>query len=271
VIEREFRLLIEQLTLSSDAFDMLVELAIQSEHASGQMAQKTDLEQQKQAAMAKCQRRIEAAKAVYLDGDMAREEYLKIKEQNEREIAHWQARTTETEQAAVELRMCMNVVNQITELWDSSVDEDRQQMAHMLFEEIVYDLDSWRIVDFRLKPWADRYLVVRVDLFGNDDSSPNASEDQKQNAHLKQMSVLCPIGAYEAQNAPTLEPVARAVACVLARIRALSQPPDPSLSIRDRNHIILARFEAGESQAALARAFDISYQSVHQIIQEKRR
>jgi hypothetical protein len=266
VIERKFRLLIEQLTLSSDAFDLLVEQAIQSEHASGQLAQKTDLEQQKQAAMAKCQRRIEAAKAVYLDGDMAREAYLKIKEQNEREIAHWQARTTETEQAAVELKMCMNVVNQITELWDSSSDEDRQQMAHMLFEEIVYDLDAWQIVDFRLKPWADRYLVVRIDLYGNDDSSPNASEDEKQNAHLKRMSVLCPIGAYEAQYAPSLEPVARAVACVLERIRTLSQPPDPSLSIRDRNRIILARFDGGESQADLARTFKLSYQRVHQIV-----
>ena len=87
---------------------------------------------------------------------------------------------------------------------------------------------------------------------------------------LKECIKLCPIGAYEAQYAPTLEPVARAVARVLARIRTLPQPPDPSLSIRDRNHIILARFEGGESQADLARAFGISYQRVHQIIQERR-
>lgn len=192
VIEQEFRLLIQQLTLSPDAFDMLVELAVQSEHAEAQLTQKADLETQKHEAIAKCQRRIEAAKAVFLDGDMPREEYLKIKEQNEREIAHWQARTTETEKAAIELRMCMNMVNQILELWDTSPDEDRQQMAHMLFEYIVYDLDRRRIVDFRLKAWADRYLILRTDLY--EPETETGSGEEKENAHLKEMSVWCPMG-----------------------------------------------------------------------------
>jgi Mor family transcriptional regulator len=75
-----------------------------------------------------------------------------------------------------------------------------------------------------------------------------------------------PHRAYEAQNAPTLEPVARAVAHTLARLHAAIQPPTPSLSIRDRNREILARFEAGDSQADLARAFGLSYQRVHQIV-----
>ena len=69
-----------------------------------------------------------------------------------------------------------------------------------------------------------------------------------------------------AQYAPTLESVALAVARVLPRIHTLPQPPNPSLSIRDRNRTIRARFEAGESQATLARAFDISYQRVHQVV-----
>ena len=29
-----------------------------------------------------------------------------------------------------------------------------------LFDEIVYDLDLQQIVDFRLKPWADQFLIV---------------------------------------------------------------------------------------------------------------
>jgi hypothetical protein len=68
---------------------------------------------------------------------MSHEEYAKIKEDNEREIVHWQARTTETKKAAVELRMCMNVVNQIANLWEGSTHIGRQQMAHMLFDYIV--------------------------------------------------------------------------------------------------------------------------------------
>ena len=38
---------------------------------------------------------------------------------------------------------------------------DGQQMAHMLFEYLTCDLDQRRIVDFRLEPWADKYLIAR--------------------------------------------------------------------------------------------------------------
>ncbi len=190
IIEREFRLLIEQLTLKEEAFNMLVELAIQSEHGSPES--NANLEQEKEAAIAKCRRRIEAAKTVFLDGDMSRDEYARVKEDNERQIAHWQARTTETEKAAIELKMCMNVVNQMLELWDASTDEDRQQMAHMLFEYLVYDLDAQQIVDFRLKAWADRYLVLRTDLY--DDDVPVVGEQNQNGAALKASTDFCSIG-----------------------------------------------------------------------------
>jgi hypothetical protein len=176
-----------QLTLNPELLDLLVELAIQSEHGNEVEAMTGTLEQQEQAAIAKCHRRIAAAQSVYLDSDMTREDYLKIKEQNEPQIVHWQARTTETEKAALELRMCMQVINQMVELWDGSNDGDRQQMAHMLFECVVYDLEQRHIVDFRLKPWADRYLVPRTDLDGNNDSS----QGKKKTDHLSRSPPIC--------------------------------------------------------------------------------
>lgn len=204
VIEREFRLLIEQLTLREESFAMLVEMAIQSEH--GHMGNQDDLEREKTLAIAKCRRRIDAAKAVFLDGDMPREEYAKIKEDNERQIAHWQARTTETEKMGIELRMVMNFVNQILEVWDSSPDEDRQQMAHMLFETIVYDLDRRQITDFRLKAWADRYLVLRTELYGNAEETAISGENEDQrNAGLKESTEFCSIGSSTSQNGAELK------------------------------------------------------------------
>ena len=38
-------------------------------------------------------------------------------------------------------------------------------LAHSLFDYIVYDLDAQRIVDFRLKPWADRFLTIRAGIY----------------------------------------------------------------------------------------------------------
>ena len=44
-----------------------------------------------------------------------------------------------------------------------------------LFEEIVYDLDLQQIVDFRLKSWAERFLVVRgMQLGGEGTALPPA-------------------------------------------------------------------------------------------------
>lgn len=123
---------------------------------------------------------------------MIREEYLKIKENNEREIVHWQARTTETQKAAIEFQVCMNAINQMVELWDTQDDEDRQDMAHMLFEYLVYDLDQRRIVDFRLKSWADRYFILRAEMYG--DLEEQQAEEKKMLSVIKDSTVLCPIG-----------------------------------------------------------------------------
>ena len=77
----------------------------------------------KRKAIAKCRRRIEAARNLYLDGDLTREDYVKRKEQNEREIAHWEARTTETEKVALELTLCLEAIEKINQLWQISEDE----------------------------------------------------------------------------------------------------------------------------------------------------
>ncbi|MEO1164433.1 MAG: recombinase family protein [Chloroflexota bacterium] len=80
VIEDEFRLLINQLALSPNAFDTLLELAVQSEHGQSVDSDEDAIEAQKVEGIAKCKRRIEAARNIYLDGDMSREEYLAVKE-----------------------------------------------------------------------------------------------------------------------------------------------------------------------------------------------
>src|SRR5260370_41861926 len=99
---------------------------------------------------------------------------------NEREIANWEARNTETEKAALELAMCMDAVDKLAKLWDIGDDEDRQGMARSLFSHIVYDLDIRRIVDFRLKPWADRFLVLRSALYDDNETRENGSPSEFQ-------------------------------------------------------------------------------------------
>jgi len=185
VIEDDFKRLITVLSIREDKLPLLVEMTIQAEHG-GPSAIDDDFERQKQAAVAKLRRKIEAARDLFGDGDISREEYLKRKVECERDIVHWETRTTDVQKAAVELRMCMELINMIVSLWDESSDEDRQQLVRMIFEEIIYDLDQQRIVHFRLKTWAERFLDLRMALHlmenGNsgdpdgDDDGPGAGD-----------------------------------------------------------------------------------------------
>jgi hypothetical protein len=95
---------------------------------------------------------------------MESEEYLRIKEENERDIAHWKGRTGDIEQAVLELALCVETLGQLSQLWDIASGENKQGMVQMLFEYVEYDLDAQRITDFRLKPWVDHFIVVRAQL-----------------------------------------------------------------------------------------------------------
>jgi len=217
VIENDFARLIKLLTIREDKLPLMVNLTTRTE---GSGIDDQDFEAQKAAAIAKARRQVENARFLFLEGDISQDEYLRRKEHNERQIAHWEARTTEGERAAIELAMCMEALDNLARLWDTANDEDRQQVARMLFESVTYDLDRQQIVDFRLKPWADRYLVLRASLYGDDDplgvpaddggndDDSGGSEggvsgkdsDKKSNGpSLKTRTDYCPIGATNLQ------------------------------------------------------------------------
>ena len=57
--------------------------------------------------------------------------------------------------------LCAEAFNRLVGLWETANDEGRQFLARGLFEEIVFDLDDQVMVGFKLKAWAERFLVVR--------------------------------------------------------------------------------------------------------------
>jgi hypothetical protein len=123
-------------------------------------------------------------------GEIGADEYLRIKEQNEREIAHWQVRNGELEQAALEFALCVQTIEKISRLWEISSDEDKQGMVQMLFEYVEYDLDSHRITDFHLKPWADNFLVLRAALYEKE--NPRQNGDSEDGNDVNDTTVTCP-------------------------------------------------------------------------------
>lgn len=150
IVENNFYEIIKGLQVKPESLELMMQLATNTTA----IPHEADFEQQRTEAIALCQRRIDVAVNLYGDGRLAREEYLRRVGQNEREIASWQTRTTETEKLSVQLVMCVQTIENINRLWEVAEDEDKQGMARHLFERIVFDLDKQCIVDFSLKPWA---------------------------------------------------------------------------------------------------------------------
>ena len=74
--------------------------------------------------------------------------------------------------------MCVDAVTKVSTLWAGSGDEDRRGLAHNLFEELIYDLDQKRIVSFRLREWAEQFLIIRGQLQENGNERYKCTPDR---------------------------------------------------------------------------------------------
>ena len=66
---------------------------------------------------------------------------------------------------SAQLALCVEAVTKVATFWEASSDENRHGLASRLFEEIVYDLDAKRIVDFQMKAWAEQFLILQGKLY----------------------------------------------------------------------------------------------------------
>ncbi len=165
ILEQDFSRLIKLLTVTPKALALMQQLARELKQGNGNGKSKEDVEREKQEAIALCRRRIDAAVTLFGDGMINKDDYRRRIEANEREIVRWEAKTSGDEQIAIELAMCMEAIDRLSRLWDASTDEDKQGITRSLFEYIVYDLDRHRILSFRLKSWADQFVILRGKLY----------------------------------------------------------------------------------------------------------
>jgi hypothetical protein len=81
--------------------------------------------------------------------------------------------------------MAIEMADTLARSWDTSSDQDKQGLARSVFEYLVYDLDTQRIVSFRLKSWADRYLILRAALY----EETQGQEAENKHALTKEQGV----------------------------------------------------------------------------------
>ena len=79
---------------------------------------------------------------------------------NEQEIAHWEAQTVKEQEVMIELMTVLGTLTNLKRVWYEGNETDKKGLVNSIFEYILFDLDTEQITDFRLKPWADQYLIV---------------------------------------------------------------------------------------------------------------
>lgn len=161
-VEHEFEQLLGLLEVKPESLELMTEIARQGE--IGMRDSDQDFEKEQQEVIALCQRRIAATVVLFGDGHIDHLEYRRRVESNEREIQYWQNRSTEAKTLALQLTACMETLQQLIKLWQHGTGEDKQGLVRNFFDYLVYDLNTKRITDFRLKSWAEPFLILRATL-----------------------------------------------------------------------------------------------------------
>jgi hypothetical protein len=116
------------------------------------------------AEIAQCKQRIQNAEKLYLMARLDEKAFQRHIDENERQIARLQADLSEEAQIRQVLEMAVTMLADTGANWERATNEDRQAFAQSLFSEIVFDLDTRQIAGFKLKPWAEPFLQVRVEF-----------------------------------------------------------------------------------------------------------
>jgi hypothetical protein len=170
-IEADFSRLVDVLQVHSEAVELMAELAVQSQFGGLKDQNEHELEEQKKIAIAKHRRALKNNLILFQSGEIEADEYYRQKDYHERQIVYWNARATDKQKITLELTTCIEMVRRLKDFWGTSTGEDRKLLAQSLFDEIIYDLDQKRIVDFTIKSWAEPFLVLRAALYQDEMSA----------------------------------------------------------------------------------------------------
>ncbi len=123
--------------------------------------------------------RSKNADVLFYKARISEEEWRKLIEDADHEIARLQTQLTQGKEVEAAFLVNLGMITNLSQTWDQSTDDTRRAMANSLFEYLVYDLDTQRIVDFRMKPWAEIVMQLKITLEGDNKIPPNSGENTR--------------------------------------------------------------------------------------------
>jgi hypothetical protein len=213
------------------------------------------------AEIAEWKQRMKNADTLFRRARLSESEWEQDVQECEHQIAMLEAKLSEETEIRTMLEITANRLANMQTNWYAATTADKQAFIHSLFSEIIYDLDTRRIVGFKMKPWAESFLQLRVGLeeFYQQQTGENGSEPLY-------IAVL-PEG-YEPTSRDSVGLAVATVLWILYGDEPKSEKPASSMiPTKDhRNQEIVRRYLAGERAADLAKEFGISIRHVNRLI-----
>ena len=112
-----------------------------------------DQEARRRVSVRRLQRRLVNLHGDYEEGELGRADYEERRQDITARIAALQVQASAEIIPKVSLLYSIDYLSDLRHLWTIASDTERQTLARLLFEDIVYDLDEQRIISYRLKAW----------------------------------------------------------------------------------------------------------------------
>jgi len=118
-----------------------------------ELSNRDDQEAQRRVSLRRLQRRLANLHGDYEEGELERVNYEGRLQDMTAKVIALQAQVSTEAVPKVSLLRSIDYLSDLRHLWQIASDTERQTLARLLFEDIVYDLDEQRIVSYRLKAW----------------------------------------------------------------------------------------------------------------------
>ncbi len=184
LLERDLLFILENLTVKPEAVPMLAQAV---EHFNREN-QNEEARTKIQAEIAHLRQRAQNADTLFKNVRISEEEWRRTLESAEHEIARMQSQIAQQNEAEVALKLTMDMVADLVQNWNEANHEMRRALASGLFQYLVYDLDKKQIVDFKLKPWIELLMQLKITL---QDHDPNSTPDSGSGTDAKQGVLDC--------------------------------------------------------------------------------
>lgn len=232
---------------------------------AGEGAAESDREAKRhdmQAEIAHHRQRAKNADFLLLRNRITQQEWQDAIHDTEYEIAALEARLGLENETEAMLQVTARQIVALVDGWQTSKPEEQQAWLTLVIDHIDYDLDEKKITDFRLKPWAEKFMQLKFagELAGE---QPSDTVGAAPGDHSDSSGMVWPRQESEPDH-PTNHPLPSPARCYDHIVGRLARMP--GLILNPRHAEIIRRRRAGQTYNEISLEMNISFQLVDYVI-----